>query len=187
MYGDHPETVPEFKRVLRGFDPLEVQAWASRATATIVQLRVALEEARAERDQQRTAQHELVRTMTSAHLMAERLVEETESEATRRKTAAAEEAERVLAVARHEAHETVAIARAEARRELAALEVERAGIVSELAQLRGLLHDERLRARDGLAAALRALDDALRRAPAASEALDVEVVQRLPALTIVAS
>jgi cell division septum initiation protein DivIVA len=187
MHGDLSETVPDFKRVLRGFDPLEVQAWAAQAAATIAQLRAALEEARSERDQQRSAQHELVRTMTSAHLMAERLVEETQSEAARRKSAAVEEADRMLAVARHEAHETVAIARAEARRELSALEVERAGIVSELASLRGLLHDERVRARDGLAATLRALDDALGTPPATAAAYDVTVVDRVPALSVVAS
>jgi hypothetical protein len=165
MHGDLT-TVPVFKRALRGYDPAEVHAWAAQAAATT---------------------QELVRTMRSAHLMAERIVEETEEEAARRRSAAVAEADRMLAVARHEAHEVVAVARDEARRELAALEAERDSVVAELAHLRGLLHDERVRARDGLAAALHALDEALGRHDRNRSAMDVDVVEHRPALAVVAS
>jgi hypothetical protein len=186
MLGDTP-SIPSFKRILRGYDPVEVHAWAAQAAATTAHLRAALEEARAERDSHQSSQHELVRTMTSAHLMAERIVEETEEEAARRRNAAVAEADRMLAVARHEASEMVAIARADARRELAALEVERTTVAAELAQLRGLLHDERLRARAGLAAALEALDASLAAHAGGRGGVDVQVVEPRPVLAVVAS
>ena len=147
-------TAPAFRRVVRGYDPDAVDAWAATAAATVARLRRELAEARAQEAARQQAQHELVRTMTSAHLMAERLVEETQEEAARRREASVQEADRMLTLARTEAQELVVSARERAGRELAALEVERTTVLAELSQLRALLRDERLRAREGLANAL---------------------------------
>jgi len=182
MHGDAAPH-PTFRRVVRGYDADAVDAWVAGARRTIERLEHELAEAKAQEAARQQAQHELVRTMTSAHLMAERLVEETQEEAARRREASLSEADRVLTLARNEAHAVVATARERASRELAALEVERTTVLGELAQLRALLRDERLRARDGLANALGIVEASLE----ADVAPAGDAVARVTTLSVVAS
>jgi hypothetical protein len=159
-YGDLT-TPPSFDRRIRGYDPAAVDAWALATTVERAATNAAQRDAQARLAEHGGAQHALVRTLTSAHLMAERLVEETQEEAARRRTHAATEAELTLVAARRDAEELVASARDQVSRELAAFEAERAAVRHELDALRSLLHDERLRARHHLAAALAAVDGRL--------------------------
>ena len=177
MFGEPLPTAPPFRRLVRGYDPTAVDSWTASALATIASLQ-------AQVAGQQGAQAELVRTMTSAQLLAERLVEETEEEAQRRRSAAASEADLVVTSARQQAHELVNEARSVARRELGALEVERTALIGELSELRALVHDERLRARDALAAALGAVDSSLRTGGTPADATAAETRTML---TVVAS
>ena len=154
---------PAFDRAVRGYSTRSVDAWTAAATHHIQRLERDLAEMRTRLDARAAEEGALVRTLTSAHLMAERLVEETNDEAERRKAAARAQAAAVVASAEREAAVVVAEARDRARRELALLDMERTELRAELDQLRGLLHSERIRARDGLAAALAAVDAGLRR------------------------
>lgn len=163
------ETVPGFPaRTSRGYNPNEVELWAmrvssefERAKADLAAREFQLDEARAELDRRRGEELEIARTLRTAQMLGERIVADTNDQAAQRKREAEAEAAVILANARAAAQQVLAEATRGAEAEREALEVERHHLQAEVAELRRILHDERLRARERLSDALRSVDERL--------------------------
>lgn len=144
-------------RRLGGYDPDAVDAWVRTANAEIAQLRRHVTQQAEELERLRSAEASVARAVTSAQLMAERLVEETNEEATRRRTMAAAEADAAVSAAREQAERVLVEARSAVARERSALEEERARVMSEIEELRRIGEEERTRIHASLMKALAAV------------------------------
>lgn len=149
------ELHPQFTRVLKGFDPDEVESYVSAVIRRVDGLEKELKQVAEQRDlaQRRYAsvREEAYRqaaarmgdVLRTADMQAERLRQESEEEATRRVAEATEEGERIRLDAQGEAHRlrqegqsTLRLAQAEAERVLGGLAARREAMIAEMTVIR---------------------------------------------------
>jgi hypothetical protein len=145
------EVHPQFTRVLKGFDPEEVQAFVGQMVSRIDALEQALEEMREQRDSAqrryasvkdeayRQAAARMADVLRIADQQADKIRRESEDERTRRVADAIQQAEQIKREAEAEVHrmrqdgeQTLSMAQSESERVLGGLAARREAMIAEM-------------------------------------------------------